>query len=136
MVDEATLERRLAAVLASDVAGYSRLMQLDEARTLKALEIVNGIAKTQIELHRGRIANTAGDSIVAVFASAVDAVSCALIVQEVLIQIVTREQAVFHHLEDPVEGATELVVELQADGSDDGRGNESHVSSVCPPGRG
>jgi adenylate cyclase len=86
MGDEANLERRLAAVLASDVAGYSRLMQLDEARTLKALEVVNGIAKTQIELHRGRIANTAGDSIVAVFASAVDAVSCALIVQEVLIQ--------------------------------------------------
>jgi len=86
MVDEATLERRLAAVLASDVAGYSRLMQLDEARTLKALEVVNGIAKAQIELHRGRVANTAGDSIVAVFASAVDAVSCALIVQEVLIQ--------------------------------------------------
>ena len=86
MGDEANLERRLAAVLASDVAGYSRLMQVDEARTLKALELVNGIAKTQIQLHRGRVANTAGDSIVAVFASAVDAVSCALIIQEVLIQ--------------------------------------------------
>src|SRR5882724_10350421 len=86
MGDEANLERKLVAVLASDVAGYSRLMQVDEARTLKALEVVNGIAKTQIELHRGRVANTAGDSIIAVFASAVDAVSCALIIQEVLIQ--------------------------------------------------
>src|SRR5262245_6528229 len=80
------LERKLAAVLASDVVGYSRLMQVDEARTLRALEIVNGTAKRQIELHRGRVANTAGDSIIAVFASAVDAVSCALIIQEVLIQ--------------------------------------------------
>jgi adenylate cyclase len=86
MRDDANLERRLVAVLASDVVGYSRLMQLDEGRTLKALEVVNGIAKRQIELHRGRIANTAGDSIIAVFASAVDAVSCALIIQEVLIQ--------------------------------------------------
>jgi adenylate cyclase len=86
MGDEANLEPRLAVVLASDVAGYSRLMQLDEARTLKALEVITGIAKAQIELHRGRVANTAGDSIIAVYASAVDAVSCALIIQEVLIQ--------------------------------------------------
>ncbi|HTO59875.1 MAG TPA: adenylate/guanylate cyclase domain-containing protein, partial [Bradyrhizobium sp.] len=86
MGDKGNLERKLAAVLASDVAGYSRLMQDDEARTLKALEAVNRIAKTQIELHRGRIANTAGDSIIAVFPSAIDAVSCALIIQEVLIQ--------------------------------------------------
>ncbi|HEY7087295.1 MAG TPA: adenylate/guanylate cyclase domain-containing protein [Tepidisphaeraceae bacterium] len=86
MGDKAALERRLVAVLASDVAGYSRLMQGDEAGTLKALEVVNGIAKAQIDLHRGRIANTAGDSIIAVFGSAVDAASCALIIQEVLIQ--------------------------------------------------
>src|SRR5215813_13930775 len=86
MGDEANLERRLAAVLASDVAGYSHLMQVDEARTLKALEVVNGIAAAQIEFHHGRVANTAGDSIIAVFASAVDAASCALIIQEALIQ--------------------------------------------------
>jgi adenylate cyclase len=86
MGNEANLERKLAAVLASDVAGYSRLMQANETGTLKALEIVNGVAKAQIEVHRGRIANTAGDSIIAVFGSAVDAVSCALIIQEVLVQ--------------------------------------------------
>jgi len=86
MGDEANLERRLVAVLASDVAGYSRLMQADEAAALHALEVVNRIARTQIELRRGRIANTAGDSIIAVFSSAVDAVSCAMIIQEVLIQ--------------------------------------------------
>jgi class 3 adenylate cyclase len=57
MGDKADLERKLAAVLASDVVGYSRLMQVDEARTLKALEAVNGIAKAQIELHRGRISD-------------------------------------------------------------------------------
>ena len=92
MRDGANFEHKLAAVLASDVVGYSRLMQVDETRTLKALEIVNGTARRQIELHRGRVANTAGDSIIAVFASAVDAVSCALIIQEVLIQQAQENQ--------------------------------------------
>jgi adenylate cyclase len=81
---EERVERKLAAVLASDVAGYSRLMQADELATVKALDSASKVAKTQIELHRGRIANTAGDSIIAVFDSAVDAASSALIIQEVL----------------------------------------------------
>ena len=92
MSEDPKLERKLAAVLASDVAGYSRLMQIDEAKTVQALDAVNGIARKQIEGHRGRVANTAGDSIIAVFASAVDAVSCALIIQEVLIQLSHENQ--------------------------------------------
>ncbi len=79
------VERRLAALMATDVAGYSRLMQADEAKTLAALAATREIIEAQIARHRGRIANTAGDSILAEFASAVDALSCALIVQELLV---------------------------------------------------
>jgi len=86
MGDDINPERKLAAVMVTDVAGYSRLMQADEAGTLSALSLVMGITKGQIELRRGRIANTAGDSVLAIFPSAADAVSCALIVQEVLVQ--------------------------------------------------
>jgi adenylate cyclase len=75
-------ERRLAAIFAADVAGYSRLMGEDEVETLRLLtahrEIIDGL----ITQHRGRIANTAGDSILAEFPSAVDAVQCATVVQE------------------------------------------------------
>ena len=84
-VAEISVERRLVALLAADVAGYSRLMQADEAKTLAALVATREIIEAQIARHRGRIANTAGDSILAEFASAVDALSCALIVQELLV---------------------------------------------------
>ena len=78
-------DRRLAAIMASDIVGYSRRMQADEAATLAALGNLRDLTATQIERHQGRIANTAGDSIMAEFPSAVDAVSCAIL-QEVLAQ--------------------------------------------------
>jgi TolB-like protein/class 3 adenylate cyclase/Tfp pilus assembly protein PilF len=74
-------ERRLLAIFAADVADYSRHMRADEQRTLKALQTSREIADRRISEHRGRIANTAGDSILAEFPSAVDAVQCALTVQ-------------------------------------------------------
>ena len=79
-------DRRLAAIMASDIVGYSRRMQADEAATLAALGSLRDLTAAQIERHQGRIANTAGDSIMAEFPSAVDAVSCAIILQEVLAQ--------------------------------------------------
>ena len=76
--------RRLAAIFAADVEGYSRLMGADEVATLDALthrrEILDGL----IANHGGRIANTAGDSVLAEFRSAVDAVRCAIEAQDVL----------------------------------------------------
>jgi adenylate cyclase len=79
---EQRVERRLAAIFAADVAGYSRLMSQDEAGTLRALSAAREIMDRLIGEHGGRIANTAGDSVLAEFASAVDAVECAVIVQE------------------------------------------------------
>src|SRR5215471_927015 len=81
---EARVERRLAAILAVDIAGYSRLMGADEVGTLKGLTERRAILDRFIGEHRGRIANTAGDSILAEFGSAVDAVQCAVDAQTAL----------------------------------------------------
>ena len=81
---EQRVERRLAAIFAADVAGYSRLMSQDEAGTLRALAAAREIMDGLIRDHGGRIANTAGDSVLAEFPSAVDAVQCAVAVQEKL----------------------------------------------------
>ena len=79
---EKSPERRLVAIFVADVAGYSRLMGEDEVETLRLLtahrEIVDGL----IVRHRGRIANTAGDSVLAEFPSAVDAVQCGTAIQQ------------------------------------------------------
>jgi adenylate cyclase len=75
------VERKLAAIFAADIAGYSRLMARDEVGTLAHLKVCRGIIDGLIGSHRGRIFNTAGDSVVADFASAVDAVQCGVAVQ-------------------------------------------------------
>jgi len=74
----ADVERRLVAIFAADVEGYSRLMGSDEVGTLRNLTDRRKILDALISAHRGRIANTAGDSVLAEFASAVDAVQCAV----------------------------------------------------------
>src|SRR5215207_6491745 len=81
---EGKIERRLAAMLAADVAGYSRLMEQDEVVTLRTLTAHRQIMDRLIVEHSGRIANTAGDSVQAEFPSAVDAVQCAVEVQRAL----------------------------------------------------
>ena len=73
-----TLDRRLVAILAADVEGYSRLMALDEEAALATLSAHRAIADELIVDFHGRIANTAGDSVLAEFASVVDAVRCAI----------------------------------------------------------
>ena len=78
------MERRLAAILAADVAGYSRLMSADETGTLRALSAHREVLDRLIAEHGGRIANTAGDSVLAEFPSVVDAVQCAVVVQDQL----------------------------------------------------
>jgi class 3 adenylate cyclase len=76
------VERRLAAILAGDVAGYSRLMGLDEEGTLAALKgHRRAVVDPKIAEHRGRIVKTTGDGILVEFASVVDAVRCAVDIQ-------------------------------------------------------
>src|SRR5438477_408783 len=75
---------KLSAIFAADVEGYSRLMGRDEVGTLRTLTAYRGIIDPLIASHRGRIFNTAGDSLVADFASAVDAVQCAVAMQDAI----------------------------------------------------
>jgi class 3 adenylate cyclase/pimeloyl-ACP methyl ester carboxylesterase len=76
------VERRLAAILAADVAGYSRLMGTDEEGTLAQLKAHRqALVDPSIEEHRGRIVKTTGDGMLVEFASVVDAVRCAVDVQ-------------------------------------------------------
>jgi adenylate cyclase len=84
MSDPITVSRRLVAVFAADVEGYSRLMGADEVGTLKGLTERRAILDRINGEHRGRIANTAGDSVLAEFGSAVDAVQCAVEAQTAL----------------------------------------------------
>jgi adenylate cyclase len=84
VVEGQVVERKLAAIFAADVAEYSRLMGLDEVGTLRRLQAYRVILDEMIAVHRGRIFNTAGDSVVADFASAVDAVECAVAVQDAI----------------------------------------------------
>ena len=83
---EQETKRRLAAIMVTDIAGYSSLMQSDEAATFAALGTMRGATEKLVRQHRGRIANTAGDSILAEFTSAVEAVDCALALQAMLPQ--------------------------------------------------
>lgn len=78
------IERRLAAILAADVAGYSRLMSVGEEATLQRLKACRIIIDRLISEHRGRIFGSAGDSVIAEFPSSIEAVHCAVAVQEVL----------------------------------------------------
>jgi adenylate cyclase len=84
MSDPMAVSRRLVAVFAADVEGYSHLMGADEVGTLKGLTERRAILDRIIGDHRGRIANTAGDSVLAEFGSAVDAVQCAVEAQAAL----------------------------------------------------
>src|SRR5215471_11358512 len=84
MSDPTKVSRRLVAVFAADVEGYSRLMGADEVGTLKGLTERRAILDRLIGDHGGRIANMAGDSVLAEFGSAVDAVQCAVEAQTAL----------------------------------------------------
>src|SRR5271155_1295795 len=85
------LERRLAAILAADVEGYSRLMHGDEEATMATLSARRGVVDELIARHRGRIANTAGDGVLAEFVSVLDAVRCAVEIQETLERVSETE---------------------------------------------
>src|SRR5712672_126689 len=80
-----TATRRLAAILAADVVGYSRLMGADEGGTLAELkELRRELADPKIDEHHGRIVKTTGDGLLVEFASVVDAVRCAVELQRAM----------------------------------------------------
>ncbi|MBI3757927.1 MAG: adenylate/guanylate cyclase domain-containing protein [Deltaproteobacteria bacterium] len=83
-MESSTIERKLTTILHADVAGYSRLMGADEVGTLHTLTAYRHITDPLIQQHRGRVVGSAGDSILAEFASVVEAVQCAVEIQHTL----------------------------------------------------
>jgi adenylate cyclase len=131
---ESNSRHRLAAILAADVVGYSRLMALDESATVAALDTARSAFRTQIESSRGRVIDMAGDSVLAVFDSATGAVSAALAVQEALenaARAVPDERKMRYrvgvHLGDVIEKPDGTVY-------GDGVNLASRLQSLAPPG--
>jgi class 3 adenylate cyclase len=84
-VEEAcTVERKLAAIFSTDVKGYSRLMGEDEVATIHTITAYRELMATLIQQHRGRVVDSPGDNLLAEFPSVVEAVQCAVTVQQEL----------------------------------------------------
>lgn len=83
-MDNESVKRKLTAILSADVQGYSRLMREDEAETVRTLTAYRGLMTKFIDDHRGRVVDSPGDNLLAEFASVVDAVQCAVSIQQEL----------------------------------------------------
>src|SRR5229473_5944566 len=78
------MERKLATIFSTDVAGYSRLMGDDEEATIRTLTAYRALISSLIQHYRGRVVDAPGDNLLAEFASVVDAVRCAVEIQQAL----------------------------------------------------
>src|SRR5262245_44630675 len=94
MDEDTSIKRRLSAILAADIAGYSRLMGQDEAATVKDLKGHQAVILPLVGQHGGRIIDTAGDGILAEFPSVIGATACAAEIQRVM---ATRNEEVPEH---------------------------------------
>ena len=110
------VQRKLTTILAADAEGYSREMEADEVRALGALRTARAVFSRLIERHQGRIANTAGDGLIADFPSVVEAVQCAIEVQNELESRAGNQDAVLRfrigiHLGDVIVDGSDLLGE-------------------------
>ena len=83
-MEPSSVKRRLTCILAADAVGYSKQMGQDEEGTIRVLSAHRAVIDGIITFHQGRIVSTAGDSVIAEFSSAVEAVRCAVEIQEAL----------------------------------------------------
>ena len=83
-MDPQGVQRKLIAILSADVKGYSRLMGEDEVATVRTLTAYRQVIVLLIQEHRGRVVDSPGDNLLAEFASVVDAVQCAVVIQQEL----------------------------------------------------
>src|SRR5262245_30784068 len=90
-------QHRLAAIMAADVVGYSRLMEVDEAGTLASLKARRkGVLNPLVSKHQGRVFKTTGDGVLVEFASAVNAVQCAIDLQQAMAAANANQPESFH----------------------------------------
>src|SRR6516165_4116259 len=123
------VERRLAAILAADVVGYSRLMGADEEGTLAALKgLRKSLIDPKIAEHRGRMVKTTGDGALVEFASAVDAARCALEIQRAMAE---------RNADIPEDRRIEFRIDIIVDEGDiygDGVNIAARVETLAAPG--
>lgn len=135
-MNEERVERRLAAILAADVVGYSRMMGMDEAGTLARLtaHTTDHIAPC-IAAHTGRIVKTTGDGLLAEFASVVDAVNCALAFQE---GMRARNKVTGGGADDRIEFRIGVnlgdIIAQDGDVFGDGVNIAARIEGICDPG--
>src|SRR6476659_8172244 len=123
---EHRVERRLAAILAGDVAGYSRLMGADEEGTLARLNAHRReLLEPTIAEHRGRIVKRTGDGILVEFGSAVDATRCAIEQQRGMVQ---------RNAHDPADRASNCASAFTPATSSSTRATSSATASILPRG--
>jgi class 3 adenylate cyclase/pimeloyl-ACP methyl ester carboxylesterase len=133
-MSDQTVQRRLAAILAADVVGYSRLMSIAEVRTLEALKAHRReLIDPAIAAHHGRIVKTTGDGALVEFASVVDAVGCAVVIQRGMVSRntgVTEDERIVFRI-----GIN--VGDIIIDGDDifgDGVNIAARLEAMCEPG--
>ena len=128
------VQRRLAAILAADVAGYSRLMGSDDEGTLAGLKACRELIDLKSKEHRGRIVNTPGDSALVEFASAVDAARCAMEIQKEMAErnaVIPEERRIEFRIGINV---GDVIVDDRGDIYGDGVNIAARVESLARPG--
>ena len=132
-MSEAASLRKLTAILAADVAGYSRMMRADQSGTIDRLAVRREILDEAVARRRGRIVNTAGDSVLAEFGSVVDALHCAIEIQATVAQEnqrLPRER----HMSFRIGVHTGEVFVRGGDLLGDGINVAARLESLAPPG--
>jgi adenylate cyclase len=126
-------ERKLAAILSADVAGYSRLMGDNEQATLATLTEYRNVMREQIAAHHGRVVNAPGDALLAEFPSAVEAVECAVEIQNTL---ALRNDALAEHRRMRVRIGINLGDVIEQDDAlyGDGVNVAARLEAMCEPG--
>lgn len=132
---DARTQRRLAAILAADVAGYSRLMGNDEEGTLAALKASHReVIDPKVAEHRGRIVNSPGDSVLVEFASAIDATRCAVEIQKEMAErnsVIPEDRRVEFRIGINV---GDVIVDGKGDIYGDGVNIAARIESLARPG--
>src|SRR6476620_203439 len=127
------VQRRMAAILAADVVGYSRLMGEDEEATLATLKSHREVIDHLIAVHGGRVFGTAGDSVIAEFASPVEAVRCAT---EIQLEVDSRNSGLPEHSRMRFRVGVNLG-DVVIDGNNligDGVNVAARIEALSPPG--
>src|ERR1700756_151783 len=127
------MKRKIAAIFAADIAGYSRLVAKDEEETLRRLASYRQVTDDFIARYGGRIFNTAGDAVLAEFPSAVEAVRCAIDIQE---SVRTRNLAYppSRHMKFRIGITVGDVVEREGDLLGDGVNIAARLEGLAEPG--